>query len=81
MADFTTWDRATLEQFAQEATDKMIADREAIDELRGALMSLLIAKDEKEYHGDTPVYQSLKKLGWREARAVIAKHTTTKEQA
>ena len=81
MADFTIWDRKTLEQFAREATDKMVADREAIEELRGALMSLLIAKDEKEHHGDTPVYQSLKKRAWREARAAIAKHIQPKEQA
>ncbi|MDE3023658.1 MAG: hypothetical protein KGI54_17730 [Pseudomonadota bacterium] len=65
-------------------TDKQLLEeaRETIGELYGALMSLLIAKDEKEYHGDTPVYQSLKKRAWREARAAIAKHSTKpKEQA
>lgn len=31
MADFSTWDRATLEQFAREATDKLIENKKVID--------------------------------------------------
>ena len=56
----------------REENAKLIAQR---DELRDAIMSLLVAKDEKEYHGDTPVYQSLKRSAWKKARAAITNAT------
>ena len=39
--------------------------------LRAALERLLRAKNEKDAHGDTPVYQALKAGAWDEARAAI----------
>ena len=43
-----------------------------VERLRAALERLLRAKNEKDAHGDTPVYQALKAGAWDEARAVLS---------
>lgn len=57
-----------------EAADAIERKDAAIAELVGVLRSLVRAKDEKEAHGDTPVYRSLKAGCWESARAAIAKY-------
>ena len=42
------------------------------EKLRAALERLLRAKNEKDAHGDTPVYQALKAGAWDEACAVLS---------
>ena len=42
-----------------------------VERLRVALERLLRAKNEKDAHGDTPVYQALKAGAWDEARAAL----------
>ncbi len=44
---------------------------EEIKALRAALERLVMAKNEKDRHGDTPVYQALKKGAWEAARAAL----------
>ena len=46
--------------------------RRDVDKLRAALERLFRAKNEKDAHGDTPVYQALKAGAWDEARAVLS---------
>ncbi len=41
------------------------------ERLRAALERLVMAKNEKDRHGDTPVYQALKKGAWEAARAAL----------
>lgn len=69
MADFSTWDRATLEQFAREATDKLVAMAQAEP------VAYLFVDEDGNYQVDRcdnplnsliPVYTA-------------PKHTTTKE--
>lgn len=71
MADFSTWDRSTLEQFAQEATAKLIENRDAIDELLTACREALEFIDYLGITEDDCVDL---------LRDAIAKHSTTKEQ-
>lgn len=65
MADFTLWDRATLEQFAKEATEKMVADWAAIDELVRFI--------------DNYIEPDCGCLLCRDAEKLIRKHTQRKE--
>lgn len=43
------------------------------DELLEAIKVLLLAKDEKDQHGDNPVYRTLKQRGWALAKAAAEK--------
>jgi hypothetical protein len=45
----------------------------AAPELLEALKKLMLAKEEKAQHGDTPVYRALKTVAWDAARAAVAK--------
>lgn len=66
--------RAEVKRQYDQNTEKIIrvAALEVENEkLRAALERLLRAKNEKDAHGDTPVYQALKAGAWDEARAVI----------
>lgn len=66
---------------APEKTKRLIAERERSaaeserDALRAALEKLVTAKDEKNAHGDTPVYQALKAGAWEAARAALTPTT------
>lgn len=77
MADFTTWERATLEQFAQEATAKLIENREAIEELVESLSySISLVEHLHRIFHETGSGISF----IEQANTLIEKHTTTKEQ-
>ena len=56
-------------KMSSEDVDAMERDR---DNLREILRRLIQAKDEKEAHGDTPVYRSLKNGLWAAARNAIS---------
>lgn len=74
MADFSTWDRATLEQFAHEATAKLIENRAAINELVEALECIAsTGLTEHEYYRfmSNPDHY---------ARKALAKHSTTNKE-
>lgn len=65
-ADFTTWDRATLEQFAREARDKLVAVAQVEqqrDEMLAILQSMFNEHGDFEYEIGTLM----------KARAAIAK--------
>ena len=55
----------------ENAQDKIARLRAENEKLRAALERLLRAKNEKDAHGDTPVYQALKAGAWDEARAAL----------
>lgn len=59
------WSMDELERMAIELEKQR-------DELLAALERLVLAKSEKDQHGDTPVYKSLKAGAWRAANEVIA---------
>lgn len=62
MADFTTWSRETLEQFAREATEKLIENKAAIEELSFALSAIRAhpnCRHEVEAHLGEEIWSSL----------------------
>src|SRR5512139_4322227 len=75
MADFSTWDRATLEQFAEAATDKMIENWAAIAELMKAMTDITAIKY-KMTGGDWDEIEEAQEI----ARAAIKKHSTTTKE-
>ena len=61
----------------QQERETLKADNER---LRAALERLVMAKNEKDRHGDTPVYQALKKGAWEAARAALAAQPAAPEE-
>ncbi len=62
--------RALAATVRKQEEEIKAADAE-IKRLRAALERLVMAKNEKDRHGDTPVYQALKKGAWEAARAAL----------
>ena len=61
----------TLMQLLQLRGAEILRLTEDNAKLRAALERLVMAKNEKDRHGDTPVYQALKKGAWEAARAAL----------
>lgn len=81
MADFTTWDRSTLEQFAREATARLIKNSDAINEL---LLMLHICKEwhkgDKWRNGNETERQAWESHQNNLNLAITKHESTTKEQ-
>jgi len=54
-----------------EAAAEIERLRAEVERKDAALERLVRAKEEKDKHGDTPVYQALKKSAWESARAAL----------
>ena len=65
-------DIAYADKHAEKVESLLWGTAKEREKLRAALERLLRAKNEKDAHGDTPVYQALKAGAWDEARAVLS---------
>ena len=54
-----------------KARDEIARLKAEVERKDAALERLVRAKEEKDKHGDTPVYQALKKSAWESARAAL----------
>ena len=72
-------DIAYADKHAEKVESLLWGTAKEREKLRAALERLLRAKNEKDAHGDTPVYQALKAGAWDEARAVITQESTNAE--